>query len=80
MNLGSGTHTKTLTTGGFHFHINHFDSYTRMNQFVTEIWHPKNGNPYANHSPKNLSTMIKNIVLVHGAWADGSGWEEVHRI
>lgn len=24
--------------------------------------------------------MIKNIVLVHGAWADGSGWEGVHRI
>jgi pimeloyl-ACP methyl ester carboxylesterase len=24
--------------------------------------------------------MIKNIVLVHGAWADGSGWEEVHNI
>src|SRR5260221_5418208 len=22
--------------------------------------------------------MIKNIVLVHGAWADGSGWESVH--
>src|ERR1700740_1747903 len=24
--------------------------------------------------------MIKNIVLVHGAWADGSGWEGVHDI
>jgi len=24
--------------------------------------------------------MINNIVLVHGAWADGSGWEEVHNI
>jgi len=24
--------------------------------------------------------MIKNIVLVHGAWADGSGWEAVHQI
>jgi quinol monooxygenase YgiN len=22
---------------------------------------------------------VKNIVLVHGAWADGSGWEGVHR-
>ena len=21
---------------------------------------------------------MKNIVLVHGAWADGSGWQEVH--
>jgi len=24
--------------------------------------------------------MTKNIVLVHGAWADGSGWEEVYTI
>ena len=24
--------------------------------------------------------MINNIVLVHGAWADGSGWEGVHNI
>src|SRR6266576_4891699 len=24
--------------------------------------------------------MIRNIVLVHGAWADGSGWEGVHNI
>jgi pimeloyl-ACP methyl ester carboxylesterase len=24
--------------------------------------------------------MVKNIVLVHGAWADGSGWESVYRI
>ncbi|HKC35304.1 MAG TPA: alpha/beta hydrolase [Chitinophagaceae bacterium] len=24
--------------------------------------------------------MIKNIVHVHGAWADGSGWEGVHKI
>jgi pimeloyl-ACP methyl ester carboxylesterase len=24
--------------------------------------------------------MIKNIALVHGAWADGSGWQEVHDI
>ena len=24
--------------------------------------------------------MVKNIVLVHGAWADGSGWEGVHNI
>lgn len=23
---------------------------------------------------------VKNIVLVHGAWADGSGWEQVYRI
>jgi pimeloyl-ACP methyl ester carboxylesterase len=24
--------------------------------------------------------LVKNIVLVHGAFADGSGWEAVHRI
>jgi hypothetical protein len=24
--------------------------------------------------------MAKNIVLVHGAWANGSGWEGVYRI
>ena len=24
--------------------------------------------------------MIRNIVLVHGAWADGSGWDSVHHI
>jgi len=23
---------------------------------------------------------VRNIVLVHGAWADGSGWRDVHRI
>lgn len=23
---------------------------------------------------------MKNIVIVHGAWADGSGWQEVHRL
>src|SRR5262245_35023256 len=23
---------------------------------------------------------MKNIVLVHGAWADGSGWQRVHDI
>lgn len=25
-------------------------------------------------------TQIKNIVLVHGAWADGSGWNGVHKL
>jgi pimeloyl-ACP methyl ester carboxylesterase len=29
---------------------------------------------------QNSSKMIRNIVLVHGAWADGSGWEGVHNI
>jgi len=27
-----------------------------------------------------MKKQIKNIVLVHGAFADGSGWEGVHRI
>ena len=26
------------------------------------------------------SPPIRNIVLVHGAWADGSGWKGVHDI
>src|SRR5262245_25686995 len=26
-----------------------------------------------------MNTAVKNIVLVHGAWADGSGWEGVDR-
>jgi hypothetical protein len=25
----------------------------------------------------STSAAVKNIVLVHGAWADGSGWEGV---
>src|SRR5882724_6388584 len=29
---------------------------------------------------QNSSKMIRNIVLVHGAWADGSGWDGVHNI
>ena len=28
----------------------------------------------AQHSP------VKNVVLVHGAWADGSGWKGVYDI
>ena len=28
--------------------------------------------------PKN--TPVKNIVLVHGAWVDGSGWKPVYNI
>jgi pimeloyl-ACP methyl ester carboxylesterase len=27
-----------------------------------------------------LRAQVKNIVLVHGAWADGSGWEAVYKI
>jgi pimeloyl-ACP methyl ester carboxylesterase len=27
----------------------------------------------------HMQASIRNIVLVHGAWADGSGWEAVHR-
>ena len=25
------------------------------------------------------ASTVKNVVLVHGAWADGSGWNDVHR-
>ena len=34
-------------------------------------------------SPRNLQaekSEVKNIVLVHGAWADGSGWKGVYTI
>ncbi len=24
--------------------------------------------------------VVRNIVLVHGAWADGGGWQDVHRL
>lgn len=34
------------------------------NNFVAQTW----------------GTPIKNIVLVHGAWADGSGWKSVYDI
>src|ERR1700678_2348072 len=35
----------------------------------------------ANNSVAQTSdTSIKNIVLVHGAWADGSGWKGVYDI
>jgi pimeloyl-ACP methyl ester carboxylesterase len=35
----------------------------------------------SNNSVAQISgTPIKNIVLVHGAWADGSGWKGVHDI
>src|SRR6202030_3776497 len=27
----------------------------------------------------NTSTVVKNIVLVHGGWVDGSGWEGVYK-
>jgi pimeloyl-ACP methyl ester carboxylesterase len=27
----------------------------------------------------NASTIVKNIVLVHGGWVDGSGWEGVYQ-
>jgi pimeloyl-ACP methyl ester carboxylesterase len=29
---------------------------------------------------KNAEHPVRNIVLVHGAWADGSGWKGVHDI
>jgi pimeloyl-ACP methyl ester carboxylesterase len=31
-------------------------------------------------SAKNEELRVKNIVLVHGAWADGSGWKGVYDI
>jgi pimeloyl-ACP methyl ester carboxylesterase len=29
---------------------------------------------------ESASAQVKNIVLVHGAWADGSGWSAVYKI
>jgi hypothetical protein len=31
-------------------------------------------------SAQNEKHGVRNIVLVHGAWADGSGWKGVHDI
>src|ERR1700719_2596531 len=31
-------------------------------------------------SGQNEAHRIRNIVLVHGAWADGSGWKDVYDI
>src|SRR5437016_1228912 len=31
-------------------------------------------------SAENEQPLVRNIVLVHGAWADGSGWKGVHDI
>ena len=31
-------------------------------------------------NPQNEGHRIQNIVLVHGAWADGSGWKGVYDI
>ena len=31
-------------------------------------------------SAQNQEHRVRNIVLVHGAWADGSGWKGVHDI
>src|ERR1700687_4036471 len=31
-------------------------------------------------SAQNQDHRVKNIVLVHGAWADGSGWKGVYSI
>ena len=33
-----------------------------------------------NLSPQNQEHRVRNIVLVHGAWADGSGWKGVYDI
>lgn len=31
-------------------------------------------------TPVMKGNQVKNVVLVHGAWADGSGWQRVHDI
>src|ERR1700684_1316086 len=31
-------------------------------------------------SAQNQEHRVRNIVLVHGAWADGSGWKGVYEI
>jgi len=31
-------------------------------------------------SAQNQEHRVRNIVLVHGAWADGSGWKGVYDI
>ena len=31
-------------------------------------------------SAQNEASRVRNIVLVHGAWADGSGWKGVYDI
>ena len=33
-----------------------------------------------NSVAQTSSAPVKNIVLVHGAWADGSGWKGVYDI
>jgi hypothetical protein len=32
------------------------------------------------HSQANNTEPVKNIVLVHGGFVDGSGWEGVYKI
>ena len=34
----------------------------------------------ASLSAQNQEHRVRNIVLVHGAWADGSGWKGVYDI
>ena len=36
--------------------------------------------PSGGGSAAHVPNRVNNIVLVHGAWADGSGWEGVYRI
>ena len=37
-------------------------------------------NPSAQKSAQQNDHRIRNVVLVHGAWADGSGWKSVYDI
>lgn len=41
--------------------------------------HAQQGGRVTNTSNETTGT-VKNIVLVHGAWADGAGWQRVHDI
>jgi hypothetical protein len=35
---------------------------------------------YGRLSAQNQEHRVRNVVLVHGAWADGSGWKGVYDI
>ena len=35
---------------------------------------------YGARSAQNQQHRIRNVVLVHGAWADGSGWKGMYDI
>jgi pimeloyl-ACP methyl ester carboxylesterase len=47
---------------------------------LTAITVPALARPRAPAAPPAHAASVKNIVLVHGAWADGSGWRGVYDI